>query len=174
MGTLLSMRRLTGAIAALVLLCTTWACNTSGCTDNQNSLPLAGFYTTGTLGKPIEITLDSVEIGGVGAPGDSLLYGAGTPLQSAYLPLRSTAQTTSFYIHYAQQSLNDPALNDTITFGYTSTPYFASEECGAMYHYHIDRMTHTSHLIDSVVITDSLITNTDTERIRIFFRTASE
>lgn len=43
-----------------------------------------------------------------------------------------------------------------------------------MYHYKVTRFTYTRHLIDSVAMTDSLITNVDRETIKIFFRTASE
>ena len=61
-----------------------------------------------------------------------------------------------------------------LTFDYSASPYFASEECGALYYYHIRRLKHTTHLIDSIVITDSLITNADLERIRIYFRTSHD
>lgn len=161
-------------MACLMLLLTAaQGCNTSGCTENQNSLPLAGLYTTGADGRPQAVTIDSLEVGGVGAPGDSLLYGSGMELSQVYLPLRSTATSTSFFFHYTQEAISSDALNDTITLSYTSSPYFASEECGAVYYYHIDKMSYTRHLIDSVAIVDSLITNTDVERMKIFFRTES-
>ena len=38
------------------------SCNTSGCTDNQSSIPLAGFYSYNTLR---EISVDSISVGGV-------------------------------------------------------------------------------------------------------------
>ena len=41
-----------------------------------------------------------------------------------------------------------------------------------MYHYLITDYAYTTHLIDSVAVTDSLITNIDHETIQIFFRTA--
>ena len=41
-----------------------------------------------------------------------------------------------------------------------------------MYNYRITRCTTTYNLIDSVVVADSLITNTDRLRIKIYFRTA--
>ena len=41
-----------------------------------------------------------------------------------------------------------------------------------MYRYKITSVTYTTHLIDSVGIVDSLITNIDRERIRIYFRSA--
>lgn len=146
-------------------------CNSSGCTDNQNSLPLAGFYSAET-GKAI--SLQDVEIGGVNAPQDSLLYSGSGSMSEIYLPFRTTENETSFYIHYTQEEISDPAYNDTITFNYTSQPYFASEECGAMYRYFITGLRYTVHIIDSVAITDSLITNIDIQRIKIFVRTAIE
>lgn len=144
-------------------------CNTSGCLDNQNSLPLAGFYASET-GSPV--SLDSLDIGGVGAVADSLLVKAGQSVSSVYLPLRSQKDFTEFFIHYAypEQGLDDETLNDTIGFTYTSQPYFASEECGAMYRYKVSRLDYTTHLIDSVILVDSLITNVDTERLRIYFK----
>ncbi len=147
------------------------ACNTTGCTENQNALPLAGLYSYQTENA---IQLDSLEIGGIGAPDDSLLYDASLKLSVIYLPFRSAAQQSSFYIHYASKALSNPAFNDTISFSYTSVPRFVSEECGAMYFYRITSMSHTRHLIDSIAITDSTITNVDLERIKIFFRTGSQ
>lgn len=161
--------RLLLPIAAAALLLSAAACNTTGCTDNQNSIPLAGFYSMATF-EPL--SLDSLAIGGVGAPGDSLLLSPSSRASSVYLPLRSTAAETSFFISYRQRLLDFPELNDTITFVYTSIPYFASEECGAMYHYRITSLTHTRHLIDSVGLADSLITNVERETVEIFFRTS--
>ena len=162
-------------MAALMAVASVAAgCNTTGCTDNQNSVPLAGFYSYATFES---VSLDSVEIGGVGAPADSLLlrpneYGAG--YYQTYLPLRAGKERTQFFIRYVQKHLNRPELFDTLTFNYVSTPYFASEECGAMYTYRITSLTHTNHLIDSVGISDSLITNVERESIAIYFRVSSE
>lgn len=41
-----------------------------------------------------------------------------------------------------------------------------------MYHYRITRVSHTSQLLDSVGISDSLITNIERENIRLFFHTS--
>lgn len=145
-------------------------CTDTGCLENRSSIPYAGFYSYKT-GKAI--TIDSVEIGGVGAPNDSLLMKAANVYSNLYLPFRFEYDNTAFFIRYVSHPLvNYPQLTDTIAFFYTSTPMFVSEDCGAMYQYHIERMDYTRHLIDSVAITDSMITNTDTERIKIFFRTA--
>lgn len=160
---------LTTFVWVVALMISLSACNTSGCTDNQSSLPYAGFYSSAD-GQPISV--DSLDIYGVGVPGDSLLYAAGTVLSNVYLPFRSTSDVTSYCFHYAQRGIDDIAYNDTITFTYTSSPYFASEECGAMLQYTIKDMKYTRHLIDSIEITDSIVTNTDIERIKIYFRTS--
>ncbi|MCM1068229.1 MAG: DUF6452 family protein [Muribaculaceae bacterium] len=143
------------------------SCNSSGCLDNQSSIPLAGFYSSAT-GTPM--TVSNIEIMGVGAPHDSVLVGEGA-ISQVYLPMRSTAGSTAWCFSYSQPGIDDPAFNDTVTFTYTSEPYFASEECGAMYIYTISSVKYTTHLMDSVVLADSIVTNTDIERIKIYFRT---
>lgn len=144
-------------------------CNSVGCIENQSSIPLAGFYSKSTMKS---ISIDSISVGGVDAPNDSMIVRNGKDVSQVYLPLRSTKTKTSFYIHYEQKALNNDALNDTITFEYKSIPYFVSEECGAMYYYSISRMDYTRHLVDSISLIDTLTTNVDIERIRIYFRTA--
>lgn len=146
-------------------------CNTSGCSDNHSALPLLGFYRSTTHAS---LTLDSLAIGGVGAPGDSLLVHPGENVTQLYLPFRQDASVTSFYIRYAyaSQGLDRPELNDTVTFHYSASPYFASEECGAMYQYRVHRVDYTRHLIDSVAVTDSMVTNIERERFQIYIRVA--
>ena len=131
---------------------------------------MAGFYDDSAHN---EITVDSISVGGVGAPGDSLLLN-NSAASSVYLPFRANRASTSFFIHYNQEAISDARLNDTLTFTYDSSPYFASEECGAMFRYTIKDCIYTNHLIESVEITDPLITNQDIERIRIYFRTARQ
>lgn len=152
------------AVALLVIIT---ACNTNGCLDNQSALPLAGMYSSSTGSQ---ITIGNIEISGVGAPGDSVLVENGTSVSEIYLPMRSTKQQTSWRIRYFQEGLE--GLEDIITFNYQSEPHFVSEECGAMYFYRITDYNYTTNLIDSVTVTDSLITNVESKRIRIYFRTS--
>lgn len=144
-------------------------CSSVGCTDNQNSIPLAGFYS---MSSGESIQPDSLAISGVGAPNDSLLLRPSARASQVYLPLRSTLGTTQFCISYRQRALDFPELNDTITLVYTSIPYFASEDCGAMYHYRVRGLTYTTHLIDSIGMTDSVVTNVERENLQIYFRTS--
>lgn len=131
-----------------------------------------GFYDYAT-GQ--SIALDSIDFGGVGAPGDSLLIHSGQAKKQVYLPFRESATSTSFCIHYDYklQGLDDPAFDDIVTFYYDAEPYFASSECGAMYRYVIRDVEYTRHLIDSIAVIDPVITNVEMERIQVFFRTSS-
>lgn len=169
-------RRLTSLMACLLLVLPgilLGGCNNSTCADNHSALPLMGFYNAAT---DQALTLDSIDFGGIGAPADSLLVLSGKRTQQLYLPFRNQQSTSSFFIHYnyKEQGLDSPALNDTITFRYTASPFFASNECGAMYEYRIEEVTYTRHLIESVEVTDSTITNVERERIRVLFRVADE
>lgn len=159
------------ALLAAACLLALGSCNTSGCLDNQSSIPLAGFYSMSTRRA---VALDSLAIYGVGAPGDSILYFDEPRLSQAYLPLRSSASQVSYCFRYMQQALDAPRYVDTLTLTYTPVTYFASEQCGAMYRYHVHSMTHTTHLIDSVALLDTIITNVPSEQIKIFFRTGDE
>lgn len=154
-------------LAAVVAAVTFQACNTSGCTDNQSALPLAGFYSAAT-GQAIAV--DELDIAGVGAPHDSILYESGVSRSEVYLPFRSDATSTAYTFTYHADSIT--TVTDRIDFTYSSQPYFASEECGAMFTYRITSLAYTRNLIDSVAILDSLITNANSQRIHIYFRTS--
>jgi hypothetical protein len=160
------------AVMLLPLGLLTGSCNTSGCTDNHSALPLMGFYDYATGSS---VTLDSLDLGGVGAPGDSLLVHSGEKVSQVYLPFRDGAGSSSFCLHYDYklQGLDNPAFDDIITFHYDAEPYFASSECGAMYRYVIRDVEYTRHLIDSIAVIDPVVTNVELERIQVFFRTAS-
>lgn len=159
------------ATAVAVMTLAMESCNDIGCTDLRSSIPLAGFYSSSTGSQ---VTIDSLLIGGVGAPHDSLLVDSGARTSSLYLPFRAEKPSTTYFIKYVRKELDFPELVDTITFDYTSTAYFASADCGAMFIYDIKSINYTRHLIDSVAITDSLINNMDMERIKVFFRTSQE
>lgn len=159
------------ALFAVAFCAFATSCNTTGCTDNRSSLPQAGFYDLSTLNA---ISIDSITIGGIGAPGDSLLLDC-QKASSVYLPFRQTASDVAFFLAYKQKALDFPELIDTLRFAYDPITYFASEECGAMLRYRIRTITHTTHLLDSVAVipADSIITNADLENLKLFFRTST-
>lgn len=147
------------------------SCNTTGCTENRNAVPLAEFFNSATDDV---ISLDSIEITGVGQPNDSVLSGPGKVISQVYLPMRPTHDNVAWCFAYKWKALDFEELNDTITFGYTSLPFFASVDCGAYYKYRITEMTYTDHLIDRVEVIDSLVTNVDKVYVNIYFRVQSD
>lgn len=152
-------------VAMLLIIC---GCNSYECTDNKNSLPLAGFYSSEVVPEAIEI--DSISIWGIDAPADSILLDSASNVQSVYLPFRIDEDVTKYVIHYNSKALSDSRYNDTIEFKYEIRPYFVSAECGAIYKYKMEEITHTNHLIDSVKCPTGEIDNIEFENIKIYFR----
>lgn len=146
------------------------ACSSEECLENKNSLPFAGFYTSQPV--PEAISLDSLTIYGLGAPGDSLLHDSVRNISQTYLPFRIDEERSSFVIRYLQEPFGDIGLADTITFRYDIIPYFVSSACGAVYEYRMRSIATTNHLIDSVTCPEGIITNMNAENIRIYFRVA--
>lgn len=159
----------TFAIVAAIALAVA-GCNTAGCLENRNSVPLAGFYASGTDDK---IQVLNIQINGLDNDTVAILEPT-QRVSQVYLPMRSTQPSTTWVISYKDEALDGPEYNDTLSFHYDSEPYFASEECGVIYKYHIKQLDVTSHLIDSAVLVDSVITNVDVEQIRIYFRVKAE
>ena len=140
------------------------SCSDDSCYDNGSSLPLAALY----VGESQQ-TVTGLTIMGIGAPGDSLLADA-SALSEVYLPLRASATTTSYLIQRSFTSGNASSLiNDTLTIDYQPVEYFHSTECGAMFNFNLKKVTATSHGIDSVVVLNTLVTNSHTPSLRIHF-----
>lgn len=143
-------------------------CNTSECYDNQNSLPLAGFYSSEET--PQSITLGKLNIFGLGAPGDSILQDSVSGLSKVYLPFRIDQESTTYVIQYVQEDILMYNLADTITFQYEIIPWFVSTACGAVYYYKMRDIETTHNIIDSVTCPLGEITNADMENLKIYFR----
>ena len=144
------------------------SCNTSGCTEMRTSVPRADFYSAETEQK---IIIDSLEIVGIGAPNDSILYKSGERLSSIYLPMPALIDKVEWRIGYMQKNLREFDIADTIKMKYKRYPWFAGEECGAMYKYKITELSYTQNLIDSIGLVDSLVINVDEPTLNIYFRT---
>lgn len=167
----MSLRSIIYAVAGLWLVIVSASCSNNGCTENRSAVPLARFFDSNT---DKVITLDSLSVSGVDQPGDSVLSAAGKPVSEVYLPMRPTHDNVKWCFAYKWKHLDYPQFYDTIAFSYDTTPFFASEECGAYYRYRITEMSFTDHLIESVEIVDSLITNIDRVYVKIYFRVEEE
>lgn len=157
-----------------ILWITVAACSSDECYDNHSALPLASFYSSKTLQQ---VQLQKLEIYGIGAPGDSILYTPET-LSQAYLPFRMWQDTTQYVFAYYGMIPDSIAYNypelvprDTVTFVYKPKEWFVSPSCGAMYFYDMKSADHSSLLIDSIAYND-IITNENVSNIKIFFKEA--
>lgn len=157
----------------IAILAAAVGCSSSDCYDNHSAMPLAEFYSTETFGK---VSVNRLEIYGMGAPEDSILYYDQT-LSQAYLPFRVWSDTTTYIFAYLAYLTNGEdveedesvAPHDTLTFIYRRQPWFVSPGCGAMYYFDMDTVKHTSVLIDSIYV-DPVITNVNASNIKIFFK----
>lgn len=135
------------------------------CLENKNALPLAGFYYED---NPQKITLDSLEIRGQGAPGDSVLSPASEVKNQVYLPFRIDSDTTVYIFNRSQDKR---VLTSTVTFIYSRTPRFVNAECGVSYIFDIKKIECRGSVIDSVTCPNGFIDNTNAENLKIYFST---
>ena len=147
-------------------------CSNSECYDNHSALPLADFYNGVTMQK---VSLQGLEIYGIGAPGDSILYKAQT-LSQAYLPFRLWQDTTQYVFAYRGLLPDSVATlypelvpKDTVSFVYKPKEWYVNPACGAMYFFDMDTVVHSSLLIDSISCNE-VITNENVSNIKIFFK----
>lgn len=165
--------RVKGRIVAPAIMMTVVmvaACSSDECLDNKNALPLAGFYSSEEV--PRQISIDSISIFGIGAPGDSILQDSVRGLTQSYLPFRIDREETSYVIQYLSGDLGRYHIADTITFSYDLKPWFVSSACGVSYDYGITSIETTHHVIDSVRCPYGEITNANIENLKIYFRVA--
>lgn len=156
-------------VAAVIATAMITACNSDECYQNKNALPLAGFYSS----QPdhAKLTVDSIQVTGVGVPGDSVLSTGKSRISELYLPFRLDSDTTKYLFRYIRKDLAAYGLRDTITFIYSREPRFVSSACGVSYAFVMKEIRHTSILIDSVACPAGEITNMATQNLQIYFRT---
>lgn len=134
---------------------------------------MAGFYVIDSI-KATPVSIDSITIYGIGAPGDSILQDSVKSLSQCYLPFRIDENSTSYVFQYLQGVLGEYRVADTITFNYEIKPFFVSSACGVVYDYKMTSIETTHNLIDSVTCPDGEITNVSKENLRIYFKYNAE
>lgn len=161
-------RRILHASAVLATVSGVFAsCSTSECLDNQNSRPKAVFLASGGASAGSLVTVPSLTIYGIGAPGDSLLVNKEN-LSRVTLPFRIGEEKTTYVFEYAVEE-NQPPLSDTLKFTYRSVPEFVSAACGAIYAFEDVSVTSTDWVIDSVSCPRTRIDNVERDYINIYF-----
>lgn len=148
----------------VLIFCSLWltGCGDGSCNDNASAVPLARFYySQGTT----QVTVSDLTVSAIGAPGDTVLVDD-DDVTDLHLPLRVGATSVQWCLSFA---VNDTtSVTDTVTIAYRPKEYFASVECGAMYHFDITGVTHTDKVIDSVVVAQPQVTNVDQVNLRIY------
>lgn len=140
------------------------SCNTNECYDNRNTMPLAGFYSSGTPARSVSV--DSLKVYAMGVPGDSVLLKPSTSsINELYLPFNTGADRTAYVFTNARTS-----VSDTVTFSYSARPWFASEACGVVYRFEMNGISWSGVLIDSVTCPGEVITNRPVENLKIYFK----
>ncbi len=165
---------LIGSFLLLIFGCSllTCGCSSEECLQNRNALPLAGFYNAEDHKQ--EVTINSLEVYGIGAPGDSILSPGTQGINQLYLPFRLDQDTTRYVFRYLQEDLAQADIRDTVTFIYDRNPRFVSSACGVSYVFGIKKIRYTRSIIDSVACPLEEITNMDTENLSIFFHVSTE
>jgi len=100
----------------------------------------------------------------IGEGVDSLLYNENS-IREILFPL-SINDTTIFRISF-------DSVEDTIIFFHGTTQKYASMETGFYYEFKLDSVYSTQNRIDSIAITDSLVTKNWHENIKLYLRPLS-
>ncbi len=166
------MRKLILFIALVVGFGALWGCSTDECAQNKNALPYAGFYNSSDPTKTVSI--DSLEVYGAKAPGDSILFAGKNAISRLYLPFRIDRDTTTYVFRYLHKVLEEADIRDTVRFIYTRNPRFVSSACGVSYVFDMVKIEHSTEFIDSVVCPMNMIDNKDSENLKIYFRVQTE
>lgn len=135
------------------------------CGENKNTIPLAGFYVNDSGVVPMNV--DSLEVYGIGVPGDSILSPASESKERIYLPFEIDSDTTCYMFRLC---VADAPRESEVTFIYSRTPRFADAECGVNYIYDIRKIECKGNLIDSVTCPQGFIDNNNKENLRIYLR----
>lgn len=140
------------------------------CTENRNALPLAGFYSSANPAETLSV--DSLDVRGVGVPGDSTLFDGERSVSQLYLPFRIDSDSTAYTFRIRKADAS--STPDTVTFIYDRVPHFVSEECGVSYRFDIRSIECRGELIDSVTCPQGYIDNANRQNLNIYFSTTPE
>lgn len=77
-------------------------------------------------------------------------------------------------IRYTFRTDSTSTVYDTITFYYEPSVHFISNNCGYNYFFNIQKVAHTTHMIDSFAISNSSVSDdAKTENVQLYFKKQS-
>jgi len=152
--------RRAGVVPVLVLLLVAAGCQYAPkCLEPYNVLLHARFVTQdGSREK--DTLLVNADIYGIGRE-DTLLTSGKESFSKIDFPMDPNRDSCRFAFRYN-------GLTDTLLFLYDRSVRLLSYECGFIMEYGNLQVEYTMHQIDSVAVTDSLVSNTDDENIKIY------
>lgn len=159
---------------ALIACCLlgVWAtgCSESDCGMLSRPLLKLRFYSYEDK-KEIKIT-DTLTILTTNSSngGDSILINKERNVGIALIPFGYTQKETTYVFKYITEIAT---MTDTLWVKHTNREHFISMDCGISVFSHIDDITYTKHLIDSLAIMNPELDNNEKDNIHIFYSTAT-
>lgn len=154
------MRR--ASIGALVMLLMALSFGMSACESNDCMLSSESYCSmTFVDGQGTAVKLQDTLT--VSSTADVVIINRKLGADGMELPLSYTASVDTFFLHYSTR------LADTLWVEHQNLPYFSSMDCGTVMHYKLLGIKSTNHLIDSVRVIDSEVTNMLKKNVKIYF-----
>lgn len=137
------------------------ACSESDCSIGGRPAARFNFLDTESL-EQVSL-FDSLTITSLGT--DSVLLNKGKALKYVALPLSYVATETTYILQYTETE------HDTIWLEHENTPHFISMDCGVDMFYTIKNIRYTTWVLDSIVIRNADINDTEKENFQILYTT---
>lgn len=157
------MKILIHIILSTILLLSLYACDDS-CSENRTAIPLAEFYVIDN-GVAGQVTVDSMQVSGIGAPHDSIWSEPSETKSQLSLPFKIDSDTTQYLFSITMRGITRQSL---VSFIYSRTPRFTEAACGVNYIFDIKKIDCTGNLIDSVVCPAGFIDNKNTVNLKVY------
>lgn len=93
---------------------------------------------------------------------DTTLYNKGTGTTGFFLPMSYDGESDVLYLHLVDTAHNEWC--DTITILKSNQLHLESVECSPQYYHTLLSVSHTTNIIDSIVINDPNVTNDATKQ----------
>lgn len=155
------MKKLSLYIACLLCLLTACEPDTE-CRQEENVRLKVTFLcdSVNAEGEKVTFTsIDSLTLQGVGS--DSILRNNDKNVSSLSLPLRKDTTLTQFAVTFNN-------VPDTLTVRHTNNQQFISLACGCFVYHTVEEVTHTTHIIDSVLIVNAAVENYEQNNLQLY------
>lgn len=131
------------------------------CSMAERAMTNCRLYTIDANGFATNYTLDSLTVTAFGT--DSVIVNNQKEVNDLILPLRYTVDSTVLVFRYSRYT------TDTLVIYHTNTPYFLSMDCGYQMQQRLTTITHTTHRLDSIHITNNEAGIYGQENIQLFY-----